>query len=100
MAVTAINSAIFWDMTKCNVIEIPTFRGNVVPPSSRVNNPEYGSVSMCLTKCTLNHHTGRWCYSDPSKVTVDLYNPKPNTPYCATEHPYTKLVQNPFSRFE
>jgi len=27
MAVTAINSAVFWDMTQCNVIELPTFTG-------------------------------------------------------------------------
>jgi hypothetical protein len=64
MAVIAISSAIFWDMTQCNVIELPTFRGNAVPPSSRVMSPENGSVSLCLPKCTLKHRGGRWSYSD------------------------------------
>jgi hypothetical protein len=35
--VTVINSAIFWDMTKCNVNELPTFRGNAQLKSSRQN---------------------------------------------------------------
>jgi len=46
MAVTVMNSAIFRDMTQCNLIELPTFRGNVVPPSSRVNSPENENVSV------------------------------------------------------
>jgi len=61
MAVTAVNSAIFWDMTPCNVIELPTSRGNVMPPSSRAKDPENGSVSMCLPKCTLSNRGG-WCF--------------------------------------
>jgi hypothetical protein len=49
--VTAINSATFWDMTKCNAIELPTFRGNV-PPSSRANNPECEAL-VCVYQSVL-----------------------------------------------
>jgi len=63
MAVTAMNSAIFWDMMQCSVIELPTISENVVHPSSGVKSPENGSVSMYLPKCTLNHRRGRWSYS-------------------------------------
>jgi len=88
MAVTAANSAIFWDMTPCNAIELPTSRRNVVPPSSRVKGPENGSVSMCLTKCTLKHRGGWWFYSVQVQLQWTYTNQSKYTLLCHRTSPY------------
>ena len=74
-------------------IELPTFRGHVVPPSSRVESPVNGSVSMCLPKCTLNHRRGRWSYSDQVQLQWTYTNKSQIRPTLSQNIPILNLFK-------
>ena len=40
---------VFWDVTPCRLIKLPTFRWSVVPPSSRSSRPEFWTASPWTT---------------------------------------------------